>query len=270
MKIRVLVCDSAREGYIAEHGLSLYIETARKKILFDFGQSDAFAVNAERLGADLSAVDFALLSHDHYDHGGGIGKFFTINPSAEVFAADDIFGMRYSRGGSKYIGIDFVLKGNPRFVPVKKRLEPDDGICISALDSFDEIYPVSGDGLYMSNGSAMLPDDFSHERYLILSENGKRVLVSGCSHKGILNIVNRFRPDIFIGGFHLSGAIGKHGEEYVLDIARRLDVLGGKYFTLHCTGESEYELMKTVLKSKLVSLRAGDVLSIIDSEASDG
>lgn len=271
MKVKVLVCDSARTGYIAEHGLSLYIETARKKILFDFGQTDAFSVNAERIGADLSAVDFALLSHDHYDHGGGLGKFFELNPTAPVFAADGIFGMRYSRGGSKYVGIDRTLKGNPRFVSVGKRFEADEGICISALDSSDVIYPVSGDGLFTLNGSKLLPDDFSHERYLLIEENGKRVLVSGCSHKGILNIVNRFRPDIFIGGFHLCGAIEKYGEEHVLDIAKMLDGFGGTYFTMHCTGDAEYRLMKTVLGKKLNELKAGEELNYLSfDEALNG
>ena len=271
MKVKVLICDSAREGFIAEHGLSLYIETATAKILFDFGQSDAFSSNAERTGADLSKVDFAVLSHDHYDHGGGIEKFFGLNHAAEVFAANDIFGMRYSRGGSKYAGIDLKLKGDPRFIPVGKTLELRHGINLGSLEKKDEIYPFSSDGLFTLKDFELVPDDFSHERYLIIQENGKRVLVSGCSHKGILNIANRFRPDVFIGGFHLGGAIGKYGEEYVLNIARRLGVLGGNYFTMHCTGDAEYRLMKTVLGEKLNELKAGEELNTdIFYEASNG
>lgn len=61
---------AARAGIAAEHGLSLYIETATRRILFDMGQADLFARNAETLGIDLSRVDLAILSHGHYDHGG--------------------------------------------------------------------------------------------------------------------------------------------------------------------------------------------------------
>ena len=66
MKLTVLAENTAcREDVTAQHGLSLYIETGDKKILFDMGQTDAFAKNAERLGADLSQVDLAVLSHGH-------------------------------------------------------------------------------------------------------------------------------------------------------------------------------------------------------------
>lgn len=58
------------EEFEAEHGLSLYIEACGKKILFDMGQTDMFSRNAKKLGAELSDVDIAVLSHGHYDHGG--------------------------------------------------------------------------------------------------------------------------------------------------------------------------------------------------------
>ena len=76
MKITsILENTSHREDMITEHGLSLYIETGAHKILFDMGQSDAFYKNAQTLGIDLAAVDIAVLSHGHYDHGGGPSKF---------------------------------------------------------------------------------------------------------------------------------------------------------------------------------------------------
>ena len=58
---------AARADMQTEHGLSLYVETATKKILFDMGQSDLFAANADALSVDLASVDTAVLSHGHYD-----------------------------------------------------------------------------------------------------------------------------------------------------------------------------------------------------------
>lgn len=79
MKIYTLIENIPfQDQYIAEHGLSLYIETKNHKILFDFGQSDIFIQNAKILGVDLSQVDIAILSHGHYDHGGGLKIFLLL------------------------------------------------------------------------------------------------------------------------------------------------------------------------------------------------
>ena len=66
MRITALIDDVAAAGYEAEHGLSLYIECGKEKIIFDFGASAAFMRNAAISGADISAADYAILSHDHY------------------------------------------------------------------------------------------------------------------------------------------------------------------------------------------------------------
>ena len=86
MKITALLENtSEREDMLTEHGLSLYIETQNHTILFDMGQSGLFAKNAAVLGIDLGAVDIAVLSHGHYDHGGGLAVFLEINKTAPVW-----------------------------------------------------------------------------------------------------------------------------------------------------------------------------------------
>ena len=73
MRISMLMENTLfAEGFQSEHGLSIHIETESHRILFDMGQSDGFIANAEKLGIDLAAVDVAVLSHGHYDHGGGL------------------------------------------------------------------------------------------------------------------------------------------------------------------------------------------------------
>ena len=89
MKLTTLIENTTLSPALtAEHGLSLYIETRGHKILFDMGQSPAFAENAETLGVDLSEIDLAILSHGHYDHGGGLATFLELNstaPKSEFF-----------------------------------------------------------------------------------------------------------------------------------------------------------------------------------------
>ena len=76
MKFTTLIENTAISPALTpEHGLSLFIETDRCKLLFDAGQSGAFADNAAKLGIDLRTADHAVLSHGHYDHGGGMIRF---------------------------------------------------------------------------------------------------------------------------------------------------------------------------------------------------
>ena len=96
MKITTLLenkttCDALR----CEHGLSLYIETAKHKILFDSGASDAFWENAKALGIDLAQVDIAFLSHAHNDHCGGLLTFLRGNRTAKVYLQKEAFGDYY-------------------------------------------------------------------------------------------------------------------------------------------------------------------------------
>ena len=80
MQITALVENTSQDKkFGTEHGLSLYIEAGFQKILFDMGQSGLFADNAKVLGISLSDVTIAVLSHGHYDHGGGLAKFLEIN-----------------------------------------------------------------------------------------------------------------------------------------------------------------------------------------------
>ena len=73
IQITALVENTSADPRLgAEHGLSLYIETGAHHILFDMGQTALYAANARALGVDLAGVDLAVLSHGHYDHGGGV------------------------------------------------------------------------------------------------------------------------------------------------------------------------------------------------------
>ena len=108
MKIWTLVENtSINENIKNEHGLSFYIETKNHKILFDFGQSDIFVENAEQMGIDLSCVDIAILSHGHYDHGGGIKKFLQINSNAKIYANKNVFNLHSKPLQKKLVYFNF-------------------------------------------------------------------------------------------------------------------------------------------------------------------
>ena len=115
MRITTLVENTSVPGLPVEHGLSLFIETKQHTILFDSGQGTLFSENAERLGKDLTKVDLMVLSHGHYDHGGGLRTFLECNDHAPVYMSRYAFESHWN-GTAKYIGLDETLAPNDRFV----------------------------------------------------------------------------------------------------------------------------------------------------------
>lgn len=253
MKIISLIENtSGREDIKSEHGLSLYIDALGKKILFDMGQSDSFAENAERLGIDLSCVDFAILSHGHYDHGGGLSKFLKINEKAPVYTRKTAFLPHFN--GEKYIGLDPSLSESERIRFTDGECIIAEGIFLSALDSApDECSP-----LLSMRGGRLVADSFDHEQYLIIEENGRRVLISGCSHKGILPIIKKYKPSVMIGGFHF---MNLPLEASLIERAEQLDKADCDYYTCHCTGLEQFEFLKNYIKH-IKYLSAGDSVEI--------
>ena len=248
---------TSRTDMKTEHGLSLYIETETKKILFDMGQTAFFAENAEALGIDLSAVDIAILSHGHYDHGGGLCKFLEINRHASVYIHRDAFQPHYN-GTEKYIGLDTALARNPRIVFTSEDLDLGKGLSLFSCNERERRYVLESAGLTEKVGDVFIPDDFRHEQYLLICEKGKRVLISGCSHKGILDITEWFAPDILVGGFHFSK---KPLDGALTEAARRLAVYPTEYYTCHCTGEAQFSYMKDYME-KLRYLSCGESIEI--------
>ena len=257
----ILENTTSRKDLLPEHGLSLYVETGSRKLLFDTGQSGRFWDNADRLGLQLTQVDTVVLSHGHYDHGGGLGRFLECNEKARIFVSAQAFGAYY-HGPEKYIGLSPALRDNPRIQAVDRPLDLGDGL--SLIPDIPLRYPVRSYGLQKRQGGRLVPDDFVHEQYLLLEEGGRRILFSGCSHRGILNIADYFRPDVLIGGFHFMklDPDAPDGRRVLEQSARILLDLPCTYYTCHCTGLPQYEFLKTILGDRLHYLSTGSQLNL--------
>lgn len=257
MKIHCLIENTSSSPELAaEHGLSLLIESGSHRILFDAGASPAFAENAARMGLDLGRVDAAVLSHGHYDHGGGLLRFLELNPHSPVWASPHAAEPHFNAAG-KDIGLSAQLTGHERFRPVPAamfQLAP--GITLHAADTVPQAYPEPPNGMTTLRGGSHMPDDFRHELYLLIEENGRRVLFSGCSHRGILNIAAHFRPDILVGGFHLM----RTPLQELPPVADALTQFHTHYYTGHCTGDSAFNFLKSTLQERLNSFSSGSLI----------
>lgn len=255
MRIVTLIENTAiREDLREEHGLSLYIESMGHRILFDAGQSGAFADNADLLGVALDKVDCAVLSHGHYDHGGGLAVFLERNVNAPVFLNRHAFEPHYNRAG-KDIGLDPDLENLGRLRYVDDGFQIGSGITLH--NHLPLTYPLETYGLTMGQG---VTEDFRHEQYLLVEENGRKICISGCSHRGVLNIMEYFRPDIFIGGFHFKDLPTDSAALY--KAAEKLSSYGTRYYTGHCTGLAQSGVLKEVLGDRLALLSTGGSFEI--------
>lgn len=271
MRIVTLVENTCCKDIACAHGLSIYIETEKHRILFDAGPDGALLqANAEKLGIDLGKVDIAILSHGHYDHAGGMRAFLEINSSAPLY----IHTLAATRGhyatedvGWRYIGIDPALvEDHPgRIILTGGLTEIDEELLLFSDIRTADFIPGSNDSLYEECDSEYMKDRFLHEQNLLVREGDRLHLVAGCAHRGIINIIRRAMeisgkaPDTVLSGFHLTnpGLKKDQPESFVRSVGEELKKYDCVYYTGHCTGINPYNTLKEMLGGKMNYLSGG-------------
>lgn len=267
MKITSLVDDISNSTLQAEHGVSLFLELEEgTNILFDMGQSDLFARNAQKLNKDLSNVDFAIISHGHYDHGGGLETFLSINQTAMVYVQQQAFEPHFSKKtyGFKSIGLNQQLKENPQIQLCNDIYEISSHAMLFSNVQGNCCYPKGNTLLFDSSKTSN--DTFLHEQNLILREGENCILFAGCAHAGIVNIMQTAEKILgrnithVIAGMHLSyGA----DDSFIELLCNELQEFQNcKFFTMHCTGQEAFEKMHTILGDTISYVTCGDTLTI--------
>lgn len=272
MKISVLFENSPGEKKNLEygHGLSLLVECDGRKILFDTSSGSGYIRNAMRLGISFSDLDAVVISHSHYDHASGFRDL--LEEGFEVpslFVGKGFFERKYKRKGCVYSdlsagwGMELLSKHS---VPLCA-IEGTKGIfpSVSLYQGFPRVDLMEKvpESFVKKVGEEMVPDDFSDEIALTLSTGNGLALVVGCSHPGILNIVNHVErvsgKKVFaiVGGIHLKDE-GKERIDHVLEClsGRNISVLG----LCHCTGVETKKAAEKFPGLELTTISTGDVL----------
>ncbi|MBU3143835.1 MBL fold metallo-hydrolase [Clostridium sp. CF012] len=260
--------------YKSKHGLSLYIETANHKILFDTGTDQTFSYNASKLGVNLEDIDIAVISHGHYDHGGGLETFLNLNSKAKIYIGKGAFDNHLIKvfGFIKYdIGLKKELINNNRFVFVDGMMKIDDELTLFGDIKGNKLLPKGNDKLLKEfSNNSIKKDDFDHEISLLINENNKNSLFCGCAHKGIINIIERAKDIIgsdlaaVIGGFHLMRMNVNNSDSKVFLNELSANLISSnvnKYYTCHCTGEQAYSYLCNTMNN-LNELKTGVVIEI--------
>ena len=262
MKWTVLVDNRTNNPtFETEHGLSILLETEKHSILLDTGASDMLIRNAERLGKDLSRVDYVFISHGHSDHAGGLKHFMAINKKAKVIVSPDaISGMFYSK--RRYL--HSITTEWPE-IPQERLLEIEHSgsICddIFIIAHIPQIHPMpeGNQHLFVQDAQGQyIQDDFRHE--LALYTDG--LLFTGCAHSGLENILAAcpFPVNTVVGGFHL---LDNHESEAKLsELSYRLaDAYPQtQFYTSHCTGDAVFAILQGAMGNKIHPFSCGTTI----------
>ena len=282
MRITTLIENDALDGrddLTAEFGLSLHLQLGERQILFDTGTSGAFADNAEALGVDLAAVDLAVLSHHHFDHGVGLERFLEITRTAKVDLGRGERAARYFKAFGvikRPIGIDLGLldRFGDRFDLVAGSPEVAPGVVLITEIGSAHARPAGNRRLFVERAGSLVPDPFDHELVMVVREDDGMVVFTGCSHGGVLNMIEAAvdrLPGVpikaVIGGFHLIGlpylnTMAASPAEVEAIGRSMLGFSPGKVYSAHCTGARAYRVLEGVMGDTLEPFHTGTVLEV--------
>ncbi len=262
---------------LAKHGLAFLLQTKDEKLrtitmMIDAGPSpDVTLHNIEMLNVELEKIDAIMLSHGHYDHTAGLVEIAKKMKKPLVIAHPNIFNPKFAyRPSLKHIGIPFKLldieAAGAVFSLACNPIILAEGIMTTgAIERTTDFEKVEGfktveDGMFKD-------DDMLDEQGLIINMEGKGlVIISGCSHAGIINIIKHSqkitsenRLYAVIGGFHLTGAKDEKIQK-TIDALLKLDPKW--VMPCHCTGTKATQKFNVTFGEKCAVLRAGDIVKL--------
>lgn len=224
---------SWKKGMDAAWGFSCVVKETDKTILFDTGgQGAVFWANMDRMGIEAKDIDVIVLSHYHMDHVGVVPSFLMKNPDAAVYGLKAFpagFRKDVEALGAAWVGVEGPMK-----------------IC-------DNVYSTGELGSWLK------------EQSLVIQAKRGSIVITGCAHPGIVEIVKKARKiageDVLfvMGGFHLGGE-SKGGIKKI--IAQFRDMGVDYAGPAHCSGEKARKLFKEEYKNHFVDIGAGRVIRL--------
>lgn len=254
MTLTVLVDNVAKDAFGAEHGLSFHVQHNGCQLLFDTGHSDLFLRNAKACHINLDNLSTIVLSHGHWDHGNGLeyvsDKRLICHPS--------VFTKRYRNGEQENIGLSLNKETIEKQFRVVARRRPyyldQDVLFLGEIPRIHSFEHTPFNYHNEKGETDAIPDDSA----LVLIDHGELIILSGCAHSGICNIISYAQSITGIrkikavfGGFHL-----KHDDERLqatIEFFRKRKIKN--IYPSHCTQLPAMTKFRSLLGAK--QLKAG-------------
>jgi 7,8-dihydropterin-6-yl-methyl-4-(beta-D-ribofuranosyl)aminobenzene 5'-phosphate synthase len=196
-------------------GFASVIQGLNKSILFDTGGNGSILLsNMHQMKINPAEIDVVVISHIHHDHVGGLSEFLKVNPNVAVYLPKSFPESVKT----------MVRESGAQPIEVNKEIE----ICENCY----------------SNGEL---GTTIKEQSLIMKSDKGLIIITGCAHPGIVNIVkkarDRFKDDVFLalGGFHLSGLTENQLDQVIKEIKLQgVEMIG----PCHCSGDTARRLLE--------------------------
>lgn len=277
VKVTVVIDNCVPIGasapFLGEHGLSMLLETQNKRLLLDAGQSSAIVHNLGLLGVSPASIDLIAISHGHYDHTGGLYPLLTqAGKMLPLYLHEAAFGPRYAASGGKrkFIGIPHrreqleALGADFRMV-----LEPTEvlpGLWVSGPVPRSTSYETGDARLVVHDDTTVCDcqDEISDDMALFYKGSKGLVVVSGCTHSGLVNMVRHglavtgaTRLQGWIGGTHLGPVSGSQQDQTIAELlAFAPDFVAAN----HCTGFQMMSRLQHAFGDRFIPAFVGTVI----------
>jgi 7,8-dihydropterin-6-yl-methyl-4-(beta-D-ribofuranosyl)aminobenzene 5'-phosphate synthase len=272
VKVAVLVDNTvAIPPFRAEHGLSVWLEVDGRSFLWDCGQSDIAVFNANVLGIDLRKIEGIGLSHGHLDHAGGLQQMLYAAGPKPIYAHPVAWDPRYMVAG------DFKM-----FVGIPLRVEACETMCAGIHTSRGpvEVLPdvwLTGEvprvtdfegpepALFIEKDGELIPDPFSDDQALVIKKPDGCVVLTGCAHSGLVNIMKHVSAEYgpvraIVGGTHLGMGAPQSKIQATMEFLD--EALPDKMVINHCTGSVVISRMLDRYRERFLPGQAGMVLNL--------
>ncbi len=249
-----ILCDNTASslfGIMGEHGFSMLIEKDNEKLLFDTGQGFTLTHNAAFLGIDLEEIKHVVISHGHYDHTGGLESLLNISKGFKLFLHPDCFLPKYASlptgAGDKrvFIGMkysrEYLMGRGAEINMLQDFQEIIPGVFFSGEIPQEKEFSIQDTRLLAKIKDTIQPDPFKDDISLLVETDKGPVVVLGCAHAGVVNILRHLSQktglkDFYgiVGGTHLGFFPPGDSLNKILEELEKFSV---KFIApCHCTG----------------------------------